>query len=98
MNLRSDKSALLLPTNRCFWAGVKHGVEADLPLPSDGQDNLGIDSARTTSNPVDNVSVMPKAEALAVKLTRRVEAFRREIGPAFFLENQTVEFVIPENF
>ena len=77
---------------------MKHGVEADLPWPSDGQDNLGIDSARTTSNPVDNVSVMPKAEALAVKLTRRVEAFRREIGPAFFLENQTVEFVTPENF
>ena len=32
------------------------------------------------------------------KLARLVEALGREVGPAFFLENQTVEFVIPENF
>jgi hypothetical protein len=32
------------------------------------------------------------------KLTRLVEALGGEVGPAFFLENQTVKFVVPENF
>jgi hypothetical protein len=33
-----------------------------------------------------------------VEAARLVEAPGREVGPALFLENQTVEFVIPENF
>jgi hypothetical protein len=32
------------------------------------------------------------------KLAWLVEALGREVGPAFFVENQTIEFVIPENF
>jgi hypothetical protein len=61
----------------------------------------------TTDNYVSNEIIVAGLTAADVRpylnntsawLARLVEALGREVGPAFFLENQTVKFVIPENF